>query len=90
ILDITGVATVDTSVAQALMMTIQALRLLGCRVVVSGISATVAMTLTHLGIDMSNVETVRSPEEALERLSRSALPAHLSVLTNGNDMRGEL
>ncbi len=75
ILDITGVATVDTSVAQALMMTIQALRLLGCRVVVSGISATVAMTLTHLGIDMSNVETVRSPEEALERASRSDLLA---------------
>jgi rsbT co-antagonist protein RsbR len=57
ILDITGVTTIDTSVAQALMMTIQALRLLGCNVIISGISATVALTLTHLGIDMSNVET---------------------------------
>lgn len=84
ILDITGVTTIDTSVAQALMMTIQALRLLGCRVVVSGISATVAMTLTHLGIDMSAVETVRSPEEALQRLNHSDLRAHLPVLTNGN------
>ncbi|MCS6842193.1 MAG: STAS domain-containing protein [Roseiflexus sp.] len=90
ILDITGVATVDTSVAQALMMTIQALRLLGCRVVVSGISATVAMTLTHLGIDMSNIETVRSPEEALERLSRGDLPLRLPVLRNGNSTPGEL
>jgi anti-anti-sigma regulatory factor len=84
ILDITGVSTIDTSVAQALMMTTQALRLLGCRVVVSGISATVAMTLTHLGIDMSAVETVRSPAEALERLDRSDLRTHLPVLTNGN------
>ncbi len=84
ILDITGVTTIDTSVAQALMLTIQSLRLLGCRVVVSGISATVAMTLTHLGIDMRAVETVRSPEEALERLRHSDLPAHLPVLTNGH------
>ncbi len=84
ILDITGVTTIDTSVAQALMMTIQALRLLGCRVVVSGISATVAMTLTHLGIDMSAVETVRSPAEALDRLSHNDMPARLPLLTNGH------
>jgi len=88
ILDITGVTTIDTSVAQALMMTIQALRLLGCRVVVSGISATVAMTLTHLGIDMSNVETVRSPEEALQRLRAGERLAHLPVVTNGLKVEG--
>ncbi len=84
ILDITGVTTVDTSVAQALMMTIQALRLLGCRVVVSGISATVAMTLTHLGIDMHTIETVRSPEEALERLKHNGTPELMSAPVNGN------
>jgi anti-anti-sigma regulatory factor len=88
ILDITGVTTIDTSVAQALMMTVQALRLLGCRVVVSGISATVAMTLTHLGIDMSNVETVRSPEEALQRLRAGERLAHLPVVTNGLKVEG--
>lgn len=83
ILDITGVTTIDTSVAQALMMTIQALRLLGCKVIVSGISATVALTLTHLGIDMSNVETVRSPEEALQRMRSGERLIHLPVVTNG-------
>ncbi|MGQ9550406.1 MAG: STAS domain-containing protein [Roseiflexus sp.] len=83
ILDITAVTTIDTSVAQALMMTIQAIRLLGCKVVVSGISATVAMTLTHLGVDMSDVETVRSPEEALERMRSGERLTHLPVVTNG-------
>lgn len=91
ILDITGVTTIDTSVAQALMMTIQALRLLGCKVVVSGISATVAMTLTHLGVDLHNVETVRSPEEALERLERGEPMSHLrQPLMNGAEMRAFL
>lgn len=84
ILDITGVTTVDTSVAQALIMTIQGLRLLGCRVIVSGISATVAMTLTHLGIDMHNIETVRSPEEALDRLKYNGTPERAPAPANGN------
>ncbi len=83
ILDITGVTTIDTSVAQALMMTIQALHLLGCKVTVSGISATVAMTLTHLGVDMSDVETVRSPEEALERMYVGERLKPLPVARNG-------
>jgi anti-anti-sigma regulatory factor len=88
ILDITGVTTIDTSVAQALMLTIQALRLLGCNVIVSGISAAVALTLTHLGVDMSNVETVRSPEEALQRLRAGERLAHLPVVTNGLKVEG--
>jgi rsbT co-antagonist protein RsbR len=65
VLDIAGVALIDTAVAKALLNTAQALRLLGCEVALSGISASVAMTLVHLGVAMEGITTVRSPQEAL-------------------------
>lgn len=65
VLDISGVMTVDTSVARALLRTAQSLRLLGCDVTISGISAEVAMTLTSLGVGFEQIKTVRSPQEAL-------------------------
>lgn len=65
ILDIAGVTTIDTAVARGLLNTAKALRLLGCAVTLSGISAEVALTLVSLGIGMENVDTVRSPREAL-------------------------
>ncbi|ABU59894.1 STAS domain-containing protein [Roseiflexus castenholzii] len=65
ILDISGVTAVDTQVAQALIQTARALSLIGCRVTLTGISATVAMTLTNLGVALESIHTVRSPQEAL-------------------------
>jgi anti-anti-sigma regulatory factor/PAS domain-containing protein len=65
ILDITGVQEVDTVVAKALLDTAQALRLLGCQVILSGVSASTAMTLAHQGVVLEGVRTVRSPQEAL-------------------------
>jgi hypothetical protein len=55
----------DTSVARALMNTTQAIRLLGCEVTLSGISAAVAITLIHLGVNLDGIATARSPQEAL-------------------------
>ena len=65
ILDIAGVAMMDTAVAQVLLNTAKSLKLLGCTVAISGISAHVALTLTELGISLEDVRTVRSPQEAL-------------------------
>lgn len=65
ILDISGVATVDTQVAHALLKAIQAIRLLGCNVTITGISASVATTISHLGIALEGVSIARSPQEAL-------------------------
>lgn len=65
ILDISGVAAVDIQVAKSLLHTAQALRLLGCRVTLTGISPAIALTLTELGIDLEGIKTVRSPQEAL-------------------------
>ena len=57
LLDITGVAVIDTAIAKHLLETIAAARLLGAEVMVVGISAGAAMTLVHLGLDLSNVIT---------------------------------
>jgi rsbT co-antagonist protein RsbR len=65
ILDIAGVPLIDTDVAQTLVQITQAVRLLGCRVVLTGIAANVAVTLTHLGTDLAGVETARSPRDVL-------------------------
>lgn len=58
ILDITGVPVVDTSVASALLQTAQAIRLLGSQVVLVGVTAEVAQTVVHLGVDMSQITTL--------------------------------
>jgi rsbT co-antagonist protein RsbR len=65
ILDIAGVTTVDTQVAHALLQATQAIRLLGCSVTITGISASVATTITHLGISLEGVTTARTPQDAL-------------------------
>jgi rsbT co-antagonist protein RsbR len=65
IIDIAGVSMVDSMVAQTLIQTAHALRLLGCRVTLSGISSEVALTLTQQEIALSDIATVRSPQEAM-------------------------
>ncbi len=72
ILDITGVAIVDSGVAQHLDRTIQAARLKGAQTIVTGVSDAVAEIIVNLGIDWSGVETQRDLQTglvvALERL----------------------
>jgi anti-anti-sigma regulatory factor len=68
ILDISGVSTVDTQVAHVLIQAAQGLQLLGCEVLVTGITPTVATTLTQLGVDLPNITTLRSPQEALRQI----------------------
>lgn len=57
ILDITGVLTVDTLVAQHLIRTVTAARLMGAECIISGIRPQIAQTIVHLGIDLSSVTT---------------------------------
>ncbi|QTE01482.1 STAS domain-containing protein [Streptomyces cyanogenus] len=65
ILDITGVPTVDSLVAQHLMKTVAAARLMGAECIVSGIRPAIAQTIVHLGIDLSGVLTRSSLADAL-------------------------
>ena len=57
IIDITGVPTVDTLVAQHLLKTIGAARLMGADCIISGIRPQIAQTVVHLGVDLGNVMT---------------------------------
>lgn len=65
IIDITGVPVVDSGVADHLNKTIQAARLKGTRTIITGISDAVAETIVDLGIDWSNIETLRNLQAGL-------------------------
>ncbi|MGQ9548160.1 MAG: STAS domain-containing protein [Roseiflexus sp.] len=66
ILDIAGVTNIDTSVAHSLVQVAQGLRLIGCRVAISGISPMVAVTLASLNALLPDITTCRSPQDALQ------------------------
>lgn len=70
LVDITGVPTVDTKTAQHLVETIAAVRLLGAQVVLTGVRPTIAQTMVHLGVQLSDV------------ITRSSLSAGLLVALN--------
>ena len=57
IIDITGVPTVDTLVAQHLLKTVAAARLMGADCIISGMRPQIAQTIVHLGVDLSEVIT---------------------------------
>lgn len=66
ILDISGVPAVDSLVAQHLIKTVSATRLMGAECIISGIRAEIAQTIVHLGIDLSNISTKASLASALK------------------------
>jgi rsbT co-antagonist protein RsbR len=74
VLDITGVPTVDTEVAQHLLKTVSAARLLGAECTISGIRPQVAQTIVSLGIEFGDVATKATLADALAHaLSRAGL-----------------
>jgi rsbT co-antagonist protein RsbR len=65
IIDITGVPTVDTLVAQHLLKTITAARLMGAECIISGVRPQIAQTIVHLGINLEDVITKAKLSDAL-------------------------
>ena len=65
IIDITGVPTVDTLVAQHLLKTIAAARLMGADCIISGIRPQIAQTIVHLGVNLEDVMTKATLADAL-------------------------
>lgn len=80
IIDITGVPTVDTLVAQHLLKTITAARLMGAECIISGVRPQIAQTIVHLGIDLSQVITKAKLSDAfalcLQRSGRTVVSAN--------------
>ena len=64
IIDITGVPTVDTLVAQHLLKTVAAIRLMGADCIISGIRPQIAQTIVHLGVDLTAVITKATMADA--------------------------
>jgi rsbT co-antagonist protein RsbR len=79
VIDITGVPTVDTLVAQHLLKTVSAAQLMGADCIISGIRPQIAQTIVHLGIDLSAVATKASLSDAfalaLKRRGLTVVPA---------------
>jgi len=65
ILDISGIPTVDTLVANHLIRTVIASGLLGAECIITGVSATIAQTLVHLGVDLSGISTRPSMSDGI-------------------------
>ncbi len=75
ILDITGVPTVDTLVAQHLLKTVTATRLMGADCIISGIRPQTAQTIVQLGIDLNQIVTRATLADALATAIRRVEPA---------------
>ncbi len=83
IIDITGVPTVDTLVAQHLLKTIAAARLMGADCIISGIRPQIAQTIVHLGVNLDDVVTKASLADAFV----VALKRTGSTITHGQNAR---
>jgi rsbT co-antagonist protein RsbR len=82
VMDITGVAAVDSKVANHLIQTVAAARLMGANVIVTGISADVAQSLVALGVDLSSIRTMNDLQGGLEEAER--LLGYKVVHTDGS------
>jgi rsbT co-antagonist protein RsbR len=70
VLDITGVPTVDSAVANHLIQTVQAARLLGARSILTGIAPEIAQTLVRIGVDVAKLNAVGDLQEGLIEANR--------------------
>jgi rsbT co-antagonist protein RsbR len=90
IIDITGVPTVDTLVAQHLLKTVAAARLMGADCIISGIRPQIAQTIIHLGVDLNNVTTKATLADAfavaLRRSGMAVVAAKSAAPTSTNEV----
>jgi rsbT co-antagonist protein RsbR len=70
VIDITGVATIDVTVANHLVQTVKASRLMGASAIITGLSSGIAHTLVDLGVDLSMMQTVGDLQGGLEEAER--------------------
>jgi rsbT co-antagonist protein RsbR len=70
VIDITGVPDVDEGVANSLVQTVDASRLMGASVIITGLSSEIAETLVTIGVDLSKMDTVGDLQEGIEEAER--------------------
>jgi rsbT co-antagonist protein RsbR len=70
VIDITGVPEIDSTVANHLVQTVEASRLMGASVIISGLSSEIALTLVTIGVDLSKMNAVGDLQGAIEEAER--------------------
>jgi rsbT co-antagonist protein RsbR len=70
VIDITGVAAIDVTVANHIVQTVDAARLMGASAIITGLSSKIAQTLVDLGVDLSMMKTVGDLQGGLEEAER--------------------
>ena len=79
IIDITGIDAMDTKTADHFIKMAKAVRLLGADCILSGINPAIAQTLTHIGVDLTGVRTMRNLRDALQAFLRDQSAAGLRL-----------
>jgi rsbT co-antagonist protein RsbR len=70
VIDITGVASIDETVANHLVQTVEASRLMGASAILTGLSSEIAQALVDLGVDLGSMHTVGDLQGGLEEAER--------------------
>lgn len=70
VIDITGVPTIDTTVANYLVKTVETSRMMGAAVLLTGLSAEIALTLVTIGVDLTKINTVGDLQGGIEEAER--------------------
>jgi len=81
VIDITGVPDVDESVANSLVQTVDASRLMGAEVIITGLSSEIAQTLVTIGVDLTKMRTVGDLQGGIEEAERQL---GFKVMRNGD------
>lgn len=88
VMDITGVPAIDVQVANHLVLTVEAARLLGAAVIVTGLSPDIAQTLARIGVDLGKMNTVGDLQGGIEEAERLLGYTVVSVSASGGNPRG--
>src|SRR5687767_6230879 len=83
VIDITGVATIDRTVANHLVQTVEASRLMGASTILTGLSSEIAQTLVTIGVDLSKMNAVGDLQGGIEEAER-LLGYTVSITTEAN------
>jgi rsbT co-antagonist protein RsbR len=86
VIDITGVPEIDSTVANHLVQTVEASRLMGASVIITGLSSEIALTLVTIGVDLSKMNAVGDLQGGIEQAERLL---GYTVTTTGTDRLGE-
>jgi rsbT co-antagonist protein RsbR len=86
VMDITGVPAVDASVANHLVQTVDACRLMGANVIVTGLSSEIAQTLVTIGVDLGKINAVGDLQGGIEVAER-LLGYRVNMTTDGTALQ---